>query len=169
MTASTSKRIIMKGEIICISNAKLSGIVELPSSSSANLDRQASTGQDNMYYIISVLQAMKNQESTVYKPSPYLKGTAVTEHDRKKLCVWGYTMADKCKVDRNIATVAINYFDRFLSCHGYRSVEVCLAGVREFQLAFDVSFEGIKNQRNMTSAFLLLQHDFINLHLDSLS
>ena len=103
--------------------------------------RGTATTQHKMHDIMSVIRVMTNQESTVYKPSYYLRGTAVTAHDRKELCQWGYSMADVCNVDRNIATVAITYFDRYLSCRGrgLRSVEICLAGEREFQLAFIVS------------------------------
>ena len=104
-------------------------------------------GQENMHHIMSVIQGMKNQESTAYKPSHYLEGTVVTAHDRKLLCLWAYRTADVCKVDRNIATIAIAYCDRFLSCRGLRSVEICLASQREFQLAFIVSFDGIESTR----------------------
>jgi hypothetical protein len=92
--------------------------------------------------MIHVIQAMKRQESTAYRTSPYLQNVVVTEKDRHDLCQWGFDIMDacqECQVDRRIATVAISYFDRFLSCRDLRSVEICLAGRREFQLAFIVS------------------------------
>ena len=104
---------------------------------------QSESDRTNMFYVV---QAMKTQESTNYKPSHYLEGVNVTTQDRMELCQWGYNVMDVCKVDRNIATVAISYFDRYLSCRGLRSVETCLANEREFQLAFVVSLPFIKDR-----------------------
>ena len=131
----------MKTQRDCAPNAKRARIMDVSDSSSAPWLVQGSyaTGQGNKNNIISVIREMMIQESTIYNPSHYLEGTAVTAHDRKELCMWGYSMADVCEVDRNIATVAITYFDRFFSCRGVRSVEVCLDHQREFQLAFIVS------------------------------
>jgi hypothetical protein len=89
---------------------------------------------------MSIIQTMKHQESTsVYKPLPYLENVAVSASDRQKLCQWGFSVLDASKVDRHLATVAVTFFDRFLSRHGLRSVETCLAGERELQLAYVVS------------------------------
>ena len=99
------------------------------------------TGQNKMRHIISVIQEMKNKESTAYRPLHYLQGTVVTPHHREKLCQWGYNLADASQIDRSIATVTITYFDRYLSCRGLKLVEICLASLREFQLAFVVSRE----------------------------
>ena len=134
----------MRTKLDCAPNAKRARMIELPSSSARPGQESIATGPENMHLVgthlvVSVIREMVSLESTVYKPSHYLEGTAVTAHDRKKLCQWGYSLADACKVDRNIATIAITYFDRFLSCRGLRSVEVSLRREREFQLAFVVS------------------------------
>ncbi|KAL3775434.1 hypothetical protein HJC23_010138 [Cyclotella cryptica] len=84
----------------------------------------------------SVIRAMRHQETTSYKASHYLDWANVTQHDRKEMCQWGFSIVDACCLDHNLAVVAITYFDRFLSCRGVRVVEVCLASQREFQLAF---------------------------------
>jgi hypothetical protein len=90
---------------------------------------------------MSVIHTMKHQEqSTVYKPLPYLENAAVSAQDRQKLYHWGTTVLDACEVDRHLATVAITFFDGFLGHRDLRSVEVCLASEREFQLAYIVSY-----------------------------
>jgi hypothetical protein len=95
-----------------------------------------------MHHLLSVIHEMKQQECTAYRPSHYLVGRTVTADDRKKLCQWVYSLADVCRVNRNTATVAITYFDRYLSCRGTKSAKilVCLADLREFQLAFITCF-----------------------------
>ena len=93
----------------------------------------------NMLSIVQV-QAMITKELSYYKPTRYLEGVNVTAQDRSEVCQWGYSIVDVCKVDRNTTTAAISYFDRYLSCRGLRSVEICLAFQSEFQLAFVVSF-----------------------------
>jgi hypothetical protein len=82
---------------------------------------------------------MKVQEAITYRPGDYLYQTSVSAEDRKSLCQWGFDILDSCNANRQIAVIAIGYFDRFLSNRGLRVVEACLANVREFQLAFVVS------------------------------
>jgi hypothetical protein len=89
--------------------------------------------------ITSIIEAMKHQESTVYRPSHYLDQMTLTSEDRASVCEWGFSLVEACDVDRNIAVVGIQYFDRFLSYRGLRVVEICLSREREFQLAFIVS------------------------------
>jgi hypothetical protein len=104
-----------------------------------------------MIDIMSIIKTMKHQESTVYKAllylenvkvfgSEHLENPAVSANDRKKLCHWGLDVLNASNTDRHLATVAITYFDRFLSRRGLRSVEACLASEREFQLAYVVSW-----------------------------
>ena len=89
--------------------------------------------------ITSIIEAMKHQECTVYRPSHYLDQMTLSPEDRVCVCKWGFELVEACDVDRNIAIVGIQYFDRFLSCRGLRVVEICLSREREFQLAFIVS------------------------------
>ena len=88
---------------------------------------------------ISVIHAMLRQESTTYKAYHYLEDTIVTEQDRSSLCAWGYGITTACNMNPKVAAIAIGYFDRFMSKRNTRAVEACLAGQREFQLAFIVS------------------------------
>ena len=113
-----------------------------PAPSTVHIASAAARVENHMIHIMSVIQTMKHQESTYYKTSPYLHNVAVTEKDRHAMCQWGFDIVDGCQVcqiDRYVATVAISYFDRFLSCRGLRSVEICSVGRRDFQLAFVVS------------------------------
>jgi hypothetical protein len=89
--------------------------------------------------IISIIEVMKHQESTIYRPFHYLDSTTLTREHRVSVCEWGFRLVEACDVDRNIAVVGIQYFDRFLSCRGLRVVEICLSREREFQLAVIVS------------------------------
>lgn len=100
------------------------------------LPQQRCLASDQIADKISVIQVMIVKESTTYKPHHYLEHTSVVADDRSHLCQWGFDMMDACKVNRNVATIAIGYFDRFLSRRGSRVVEACLANQREFQLAF---------------------------------
>jgi hypothetical protein len=104
------------------------------------------SASENIIDIVSIIKTMKRQESMVYKTLPYLENIDVlgSEHlenpdvsanDRKKLCP-----INASNTDRHLATVAITYFDRFLSRRGLRSVEACLTNEREFQLAYVVSW-----------------------------
>jgi hypothetical protein len=88
---------------------------------------------------ISIIQAMKVQEASTYRPAHYLYQANVSAEDRKSLCQWGFDILNACKVNRDIAVIAIGYFDRFLSHRGLRVVEACLGNQRELQLAFIVS------------------------------
>ncbi|KAL3764981.1 hypothetical protein ACHAWO_000207 [Cyclotella atomus] len=85
---------------------------------------------------ISIIQAMKVQEASIYRPAHYLYQANVSAEDRKSLCQWGFDILNACKVNRDIAVIAIGYFDRFLSHRGLRVVEACLGNQRELQLAF---------------------------------
>ena len=133
--------------------------MELSCQSATSWLGRGSNAASKSNHIMSVIREMSNQETTVYKTSHYLEGTVVTAHDRTKLCVWGYSMADACKVDRNIATVAISYFDRFLSYRGLRYVEVCLDHQREFQLAFIVSIRRTQQISAPASSLCLTRRD----------
>jgi hypothetical protein len=82
------------------------------------------------------------------------------------MCQWGFNIVDACGVERNLAVVAITYFDRFLSCRGVRVVEVCLASQREFQLAFIVSsmsrwFSFTRTERKLRSTHLHYHQFFV--------
>jgi hypothetical protein len=103
---------------------------------------------------------MKHQESTAYKPLPYLANdVGVTHKDREALLQWGFRILDACKVDRHFAIVAVSFLDRFLSCRGLRSVEACLARQREFQLAYTVS-----SSDQLCASLLLLLTSPARLH-----
>ena len=104
--------------------------------------QSAHRSEGRILHITSVIQVMKQQESTVqYRPCRYLdNSTGTTARDRRDLCQWGFDVVDACGNDRRIATIAITYFDRFMSCQRSRAVGVCLADKREFQLAFVVRF-----------------------------
>lgn len=99
------------------------------------------------FHIMSIVRTLTHQEqSTVYKPLPYLENAAVSAQNRQKLYHWGTTVLDACEVDRQLATVAITFFDRFLGHRDLRSVEVCLASEREFQLAYIMSYYSCDSQ-----------------------
>jgi hypothetical protein len=116
-------------------NAKRAKIVTSP-----DIHQRETAGRSNIIHIMSIIRTMKHQESTAYKPLPYLADdVGVTHKDREALVQWGFGILDACKVDRHFAIVAVSFFDRFLSCRGLRSVEACLARQREFQLAYVVS------------------------------
>lgn len=100
---------------------------------------QQTVGRNTAHHILSVIEAMEHKESTTYKPFHYLKNVEVSENDREEMCKWGFGVVEAIQLDRQIATIAIQYFDRYLSNRGLRSVEICLSGQREFQLAFIVS------------------------------
>lgn len=89
--------------------------------------------------ILSVIEVMKVQQATTYKSFHYLEQTKVSAEDRKALCQWGFDIMDACKLNHDVAIIAIGYFDRFLSKRGLPVVEACLDNQREFQLAFVVS------------------------------
>lgn len=95
--------------------------------------------EGRVIHVVSVICAMKHQERTVYKQSHYLENVGVTALDRMDLCKWGFGIVDACNIDRKVATIAITYFDRFLSCRRSSAVDMCLAERRELQLAFIVS------------------------------
>jgi hypothetical protein len=107
--------------------------------SSLTYSSQKFQQQHRIADIISIIEVMKHQESTVYRPFHYLDSTTLTSEDRASVCEWGFSLVEACDVDRNIAVVGIQHFDRFLSCRGLRVVEICLSREREFQLAFIVS------------------------------
>ena len=88
---------------------------------------------------VSIIQVMKQQESTVYKPSEYSEQTAITSDFRRAMCQWGYDIVDACKKDPVLAEIAIRYFDRLMSKRSLRIVDICMTRPREFQLAFMVS------------------------------
>ena len=98
---------------------------------------QASNGR--IIELVSVIEWMKHQESTVYRVNSYLDHAKVTAQDRMDLCKWGCDLVDACNINRKVATIGITYFDRFLGSQNSRSIDVCLADQREFQLAFIVS------------------------------
>lgn len=36
---------------------------------------------------------------------------------REKICEWCFQVVDHCDIDRDVVSVALSYFDRYLSCH----------------------------------------------------
>lgn len=36
---------------------------------------------------------------------------------REKICEWCYQVVDHCNIDRDVVSIALSYFDRYLSCH----------------------------------------------------
>jgi hypothetical protein len=93
---------------------------------------------------MAVIETMKYQESTSYRALPYFDSAVVTEQDRSALCQWGLSFVDACNVDRKICSIAISYFDRFLSSRSSNIVPLCLADQGDFQLAFIVSISNIQ-------------------------
>lgn len=98
----------------------------------------------NVIQTMAVIETMKYQESTSYRALPYFDSAVVTEQDRSALCQWGLSFVDACNVDRKICSIAISYFDRFLSSRSSNIVPLCLADQGDFQLAFIVSISNIQ-------------------------
>jgi hypothetical protein len=103
----------------------------------SSLSNTATKG--NIIQTMSAMQVMKHQESTTYRTLPYLECAAVTAQDRSALCQWGMSCVDACNIDRKICSIAIGYFDRFMSSRGSKVALTCLSDQRDFQLAFVVS------------------------------
>ncbi|KAL7533554.1 hypothetical protein ACHAXR_005307 [Thalassiosira sp. AJA248-18] len=107
-------------------------------------------------YLIDQLQFMQDQESSHYQcggntvdyfTTKY--ATTVTPSDRRTMCTWSYDIVDACSIDREVACIAMSYFDRFMMLctttttttstnynSSSRRAKAALASRREFQLAF---------------------------------
>ena len=118
---------------------RLKTVSSSSSSSTSTFSSQKCQQLHRIVDITSIIEAMKHQECTVYRPSHHLDQMTLSPEDRVCVCKWGFELVEACDVDRNIAIVGIQYFDRFLSYRGLRVVEICLSREREFQLAFIVS------------------------------
>lgn len=44
---------------------------------------------------------------------------------RRKICEWSYRVVDHFRIDREVVSVAMNFFDRFLSMHNTQEPEAC--------------------------------------------
>eukprot|EP00578_Thalassiosira_sp_NH16_P017964 CAMPEP_0181107562 /NCGR_PEP_ID=MMETSP1071-20121207/17155_1 /TAXON_ID=35127 /ORGANISM="Thalassiosira sp., Strain NH16" /LENGTH=342 /DNA_ID=CAMNT_0023191091 /DNA_START=266 /DNA_END=1294 /DNA_ORIENTATION=- len=102
----------------------------------------ASAAADNSDpYLIDQLCFMQQQEQeSCYLAADYLaprprRTTAVTSSDRRTMCSWSYDIVDACSIDREVACIAMAYFDRFMSTDTKRA-HAALVSRREFQLAF---------------------------------
>jgi|EP00970_Alexandrium_tamarense_P014249 hypothetical protein len=113
------------------------------------LVEQIHTMQDQeIRYKLSVADDYMNKSSSLHRYFP--NGDIITTDDRKAMCKWSYTIVDGCKLSRQVAVVAIQYFDRFLCTAATlddslfdgrrllssRRATIALVSRREFQLAF---------------------------------
>ena len=92
-------------------------------------------------YLIDQLHFMQDQEETHYQiTDDYLRpnrpcSSKVTPTDRETMARWSYDIVDSCSIDREVACIAMNYFDRFM-CTPSPRANKALISRREFQLAF---------------------------------
>ncbi|KAL3773381.1 hypothetical protein ACHAWO_004950 [Cyclotella atomus] len=83
--------------------------------------------------ILSVIEFNRPLPTNLFH---YLEQTKVSAEDPKALCQWGFDIMDACKLNHDVAMIAIGYFDRFLSKRGLPVVEACLDNQREFPIGF---------------------------------
>ena len=102
----------------------------------------------------------ESQEVRRYFPSPNPNAN-ITVKDRRMLCEWSYRIVELCQLDRQVAVVAIQYFDRFLatssSSTSSQRATIALVSRREFQLAsISCLIIALKNRAGMVvdSAFV---------------
>lgn len=89
-------------------------------------------------YLIDHLQFMLEQEETHYQvgcDDYFPPWAAVSSSDRQTMCSWSYDIVNACSIPREVACIAMSYFDRFM-CTSSRRALTALASRREFQLAF---------------------------------
>lgn len=92
-------------------------------------------------YLVDQLCFMQQQEQeSCYRAADYLaprsqRAIAVTSSDRRTMCSWSYDIVDACSIDREVACIAMSYFDRFMSTDSKRA-HAALVSRRDFQLAF---------------------------------
>ena len=118
---------------------------------------QLSSSSSSNPYLIEQLHHMLHQESTPhyqissdYLTNPY---ATVTSSDRRTMATWSYDIVDACSIEREVACIAMTYFDRFIdtatttaplssattnsnSNNNKHRAKACLTSRREFQLAF---------------------------------
>jgi len=91
-------------------------------------------------YLIDQLQFMLEQEETHYQvglgcDDYFPPWAAVSSSDRQTMCSWSYDIVNACSIPREVACIAMSYFDRFM-CTSSQRARTALASRREFQLAF---------------------------------
>lgn len=103
-----------------------------------------------MESIMDILAAMSCQEENYLAPSNSLYESpdcgseftcATNEMDmdsRGKMAIWCYQAADLCNFQRETVAIAMNIFDRFLTCDVGRMI--CRSNIRTYQLAAMTSY-----------------------------
>jgi len=90
---------------------------------------QLSLSQTIDPYLIDQLSHLSNQEKDeLYQCTDYLQllhsssindksisSSMVTSADRRTMCNWSYDIVDACQIDREVAVIGMNYFDRYMS------------------------------------------------------
>ena len=91
---------------------------------------QLSLSQTIDPYLIDQLSHLSNQEKDeLYQCTDYLQllhsssiydksissSCMVTSADRRTMCNWSYDIVDACQIDREVAVIGMNYFDRYMS------------------------------------------------------
>lgn len=100
---------------------------------------------DSNSYLIDHLHFMQEQEETYYPSTSSSSSlhpssaSASFSEDRRTMISWSYDIVDACSIDREMATIGMSYFDRFLltspgisifSYHNHNTSR------RKFQLAY---------------------------------
>jgi len=130
---------------------------------------QLSLSQTIDPYLIDQLSNLSNQEKDeLYQSTDYLqllhsssindKSTTnisscmVTSADRRTMCNWSYDIVDACQIDREVAVIGMNYFDRYMSlsttaaaaasrhCRSAISSTSCPRGVPTTRKAFQLTY-----------------------------
>mmetsp|Transcript_35283 Transcript_35283/g.53421 ORF Transcript_35283/g.53421 Transcript_35283/m.53421 type:complete len:296 (+) Transcript_35283:98-985(+) len=73
--------------------------------------------QNGINYILAVdkIRVMMHRETATYSCSGSYLNQVIGEDWRLKVCKWAYNVVDHFEFDRNAATMAISYLDRFMN------------------------------------------------------
>ena len=71
---------------------------------------------DTLYQCTDYFQRLHlSSSSTNDKSTPNISSSMVTSADRRTMCNWSYDIVDACQIDREVAVIGMNYFDRYMS------------------------------------------------------
>ena len=120
-------------------------------------------GQEEKYqctdYLSSSLQVgqapTESQLSTLSSDSRYSSSTTSSTSSnpisagwRQKICEWNFQVIDRCNLDRETASVSLNYLDRYLSTHHVNMETLQLVALTSLYLAIKL-YESVPSMMSL--------------------